>query len=233
MVNESEAMQEEAPFNPIPPLVLAIFAAMMLVEAAFSLGAMGVFGAQGTAWRINAIEEYAFAPKVLELLGQGYGDGALLLRLLAYPFIHADFTHGLFGAVLWLALGKFASEAYRPWAVGLIFLLSAVGGALAYGVYGLWMGENIPLIGAYPADFGMVGAFTYLTWLRLGQEGGGRLQAFAMIAVLMGLQLVFSLLFGVHPTWISDVAGFLIGGLVAILVAPGGWAALVARLRRR
>ncbi len=31
----------------------------------------------------------------------------------------------------------------------------------------------------------------------------------------------------------ADVAGFVWGGLAAILVAPGGWAAFVARLRVR
>lgn len=230
---KATSMQDEAPFHPIPPLVLAIFGAMMLAELAFSLGALGVFGMQGTAWRVNAIEDFAFAPRALEMVMRGNYDPALLLRFIAYPFVHAEFTHGLFGAVLWLALGKFAAEAYRPWAVAIIFLASAIGGAICYGFYGLWIGSNIPLIGAYPADFGMVGAFTYLTWLRLGEEGSNRMQAFAMIGVLLGLELVFSLLFGANPTWPAEVSAFLIGSAVAVLVAPGGWRGFLARLRAR
>lgn len=226
-------MQSESPVNPIPPLVLVIFAAIMLIEAAFSLGAMGVFGAQATAWRSLAIQDYAFAPRALELLMNGYSDPALWLRLISYPFVHGSFTHAIFAGVLWIALGKFVSDYYRPWAVAVITAVTIVGAALVYGFYGIWRNGNVPMVGFYPADFGMIGAFTYITWLRLGREGGNQVQAFAMIGMLMGLQVVYSVLFGENPTWVADITGFVLGGATAILVAPGGWQALVARLRRR
>jgi membrane associated rhomboid family serine protease len=90
-----------------------------------------------------------------------------------------------------------------------------------------------PLFGAYPAVYGLIGAFTYLLWLRLGQAGENRLQAFRLIGMLLAIQLVFGALFGSSPQWLGDVGGFLAGGATAVLVAPGGFAALRARLRSR
>lgn len=226
-------MNDESPINPIPPLVLVLFGALVVIEAAFSLGAMGVFGGQGTAWRVSGIDGYVFAPRALELALNGYGSFDVYKRFITYPFVHASFTHAAFAAVLWLALGKFASEMYRPWAVATIALVSTVAAAVAYGVYGMYMRVNVPLLGFYPTDFGMIGAFTYVSWTQLGREGGNRFQAFAMISVLMGLQVVYSVLFGENPTWVADIAGFIFGGLTAILVAPGGWRMFLDRLRER
>lgn len=227
-------MQEhQSPINPIPPLVLIVFGVVLAIEAAFSLGELNILGGSAAAWRVQAIQDYAYAPEALRLIMNGNNDPSLWLRLIAYPFVHASFTHAVFASILWLALGKFASEFYRPWAVATIFIASTLMGALAYGVYGIWMKTNVPLLGFYPSDFGMIGAFTYLSWVRLGHEGNNRFQAFAMISVLMGLQVVYSVLFGSNPTWVADIAGFVTGGVAAILVAPGGWRRFLELLRKR
>jgi hypothetical protein len=63
--------------------------------------------------------------------------------------------------------------------------------------------------------------------------GENRLGAFRLIGVLLALQLVFGALFGSNPQWVGDVAGFLAGGATAVLAAPGGLAALRARMRAR
>jgi membrane associated rhomboid family serine protease len=68
-------------------------------------------------------------------------------------------------------------------------------------------------------------------WLRLGQLGANQARAFTLIGVLMGLQLVFGLLFGAAPTWVADVAGFVAGFAASVPLSPGGWARLRARLR--
>jgi hypothetical protein len=65
------------------------------------------------------------------------------------------------------------------------------------------------------------------------QTGGPRIAAFRMIGFLLAAQLVFAAIFGGQPTWIADVAGFAAGGVAAVLVAPGGWRAFVARIRAR
>ena len=57
--------------------------------------------------------------------------------------------------------------------------------------------------------------------------------AFRLIGVLLGLQLVFSLLFGNNPTWVAELGGFVVGFLISIPLAPGGAQRMLERLRQR
>ena len=59
------------------------------------------------------------------------------------------------------------------------------------------------------------------------------MRAFSLIGFLMGIQLVFGLLFGGTPVWIAELAGFAAGFGVCIVVMPGGFARLRDRLRDR
>jgi len=225
-------MSSEMPVNPLPPVVIALFAVIVLVEAVFSLAAQGLIGgAQGVGWRINAVQDYAFSPAVWEqVVSRGDWSFDVIKRFVTYPFIHANFSHALFGAALLLALGKFVGDVFHPLAVLALFVLSSIAGAVVFGVL---VTENLPLIGVYPAVYGLIGAFTYLMWLRLGQMGQNQYRAFMLIGFLMGIQLLFGLLFGGDKSWIADVAGFVAGLLLSPLVAPGGAAAFLRRVRQR
>lgn len=225
-------MSSENPLNPLPPVVIAIAVGMITVEAALEMSASGLIGGrQGIGWRIAALEQYAFAPAVSELLFErGIWSLDLLKRFVTYPFVHGGFTHAAFGVVLLLALGKYVGEIIGSLAVLLIFILASIFGALVYGAVTV---ENVPLYGAYPPAYGMIGAFTYLTWLRARHMGQSQLAAFRLIGILLGLQLAYSILFGSNPQWRADVAGFVAGFALAPLLAPGGWMALLMRLRQR
>ena len=85
---------------------------------------------------------------------------------------------------------------------------------------------------AEPHHQGLIGGFTYLLWLRLGQLGAQQVRAFSLIGMLLGVQLVFGLIFGGSLDWVADLAGFVTGFLLSIVLVPGGWARLLARLRR-
>lgn len=224
-------MQDDpSPLNPVPPFALVLFLVILGIEAAFSLGARGLVGGPGAVgWRLAASEEYGFHPEILRwMIETGHYPMIHLRRLVTYAFVHGSFTHALFAGVLILAMGKFLAEVFRHWAVLTLFLVATVAGALAYG---LMPGQQPWLIGALPGVYGLIGGFTYVLWLRLGQVGANQARAFTLIGVLMGLQLVFALLFGAAPTWVADVAGFVAGFAASVPLIPGGWARLRARLR--
>ena len=225
-------MSSEMPVNPLPPVVIALFAVIVLIEAVLSLSAQGMIGgAQGVGWRINAVQDYAFSPAVWEqVVVRGDWSFDVIKRFVTYPFIHANFTHALFGAALLLALGKFVGDVFHSLSVLAVFVVSSIAGAV---VFGMAVQVNLPLIGVYPAVYGLIGAFTYLMWLRLGQMGQNQYRAFVLIGFLMGIQLLFGLLFGGDKSWIADVAGFGAGLLMSPLVAPGGAAAFLRRVRQR
>jgi membrane associated rhomboid family serine protease len=225
-------MDIEYPLNRIPPVVVILCLTMIGVEIALSLAGNGLLGGQqGIGWRNLAIEGWGFSPAVLDrVIGHGDLSVDILKRFVTYPFVHGNFTHAIFAAVLVLALGKFVGEVFHPLALVLTFFVPGIAGAV---VYGLVLSENVWLIGAYPPVYGLIGGFTYLMWLRLGQMGANQYRAFSLIGFLLAVQLVFGLLFGGSPEWVADVPAFFTGLAIAPLVGPGGWSAFLARIRRR
>jgi membrane associated rhomboid family serine protease len=216
--------------NPLPPVVAALFLLVMGIEIAFYLGARGMVGGPGAVgWRLAAIQSYAFSGEIFDWMWQnGRWPVEHLIRFVTYPFIHASFTHALFVGVFLLAMGKMVGEVFGSLAMLAVFVLSGAGGALAYAVF---LNDPIPLIGGFPAVYGLIGAFTFLLQHSLALVGANQSRAFALIAFLMGIQLLFGLLFGGSRDWVADLAGFATGYGLSHLVAPGGWARIRARIR--
>ncbi|SDI29479.1 Rhomboid family protein [Lutimaribacter saemankumensis] len=219
-----------SPVNPLPPVVTALFLAIMGIEAVFSLGAYGLAGgAQAVGWRVAAIQDYGFSSDVFRwMLENGRYPPEHMMRFLTYAFVHGTFTHALFVGVMLLAMGKFVGEVLAQWAILAVFVVGTVAGALAHGIF---IEAQPWLVGGFPGVYGLIGAFTYLLYVRLVSKGSNGARAFALIGFLMAIKLVFGLLFGADATWLADLAGFFAGFAVTIVLAPGGWARLRARLR--
>ncbi|EAQ05092.1 rhomboid family protein [Pseudooceanicola batsensis HTCC2597] len=223
---------EERALNPIPPLILALFVVSMGVELVFQLGARGLVGGpQAVGWRQAALMDFGFQGQFATYLAEtGQLRPDFLIRFLSYPFVHVSFTQALIAGVMLLALGKFVGEIMAPFAVFLLYVASTIGGALAMWAVG---GETDWLFGGFPPVYGLIGGFTYLLWVRLGAMGASQVQAFRLIAMLAALQLIFGVLFGFTRDWPADLGGFATGFAVSPALAPGGFTALVERLKRR
>lgn len=224
--------ETESPFNPLPPVVMALFLLILVVEIIFSLGARGIVGGPGAiGWRQAALQDYGFNAQVMDWMWQnGIYPAEHLMRFFTFSFVHGSFTHAIFAGAMLLALGKFVGEVFSGWATAAVFIGSA---ALGVFVYGLIVQDPPWVYGAFPGVYGLIGAFTYLLWLKLGQVGARQARAFTLIGFLMGVQLVFALLFGAHYQWLADVAGFAAGFLLSFLVSPGGWHKIRAKLQDR
>lgn len=221
------------PLNPLPPVVWLLALPVMAVELVVNLGGRGLVGGPGAVgWRVQAMERFAFSPDLMRYMMENavYPPGALL-RLISYPLVHGSFSHALFVVVMLLALGKMVGEVFRWWGVVLVVLGAAAVGALVYTVAVPW--ARAPLIGGYPAVYGLIGAFTYLLWVNLAAVGANKYRAFTMIGFLLGAQLVFGLIFGGGMEWVADLAGFATGFALSFLLAPGGFARVRAMLRQR
>ncbi len=221
------------PLNPLPWIVWVLALPMIAMEVVLSLGAAGVVGGpQAIGWRLQAVERFGLFPELLkyqwETGGQPLAD---LARLVTYVGVHGSFTHALFAIVMLLALGKMVGEIFRWWGVLVVFLGAAAVGGAAYGL--LVPGLRTQLIGAYPAVYGLIGAFTFLIWTRLALVGANRLRAFSLIGMLLAVQLVFGLLFGGGWDWVADIAGFTTGFLLSFVVSPGGFSRVLQMIRQR
>jgi membrane associated rhomboid family serine protease len=230
-IPDNDIPRAPRPVNPLPWSVVLLFLAIAAVEIVLSLGARGIIGGPGAVgWRLEAIRSYGFVSAVLHwMMEQGVWPLEQVMRFVTYPFVHGAFTSAAFACVMLLALGKWVGEVAGAWSVLITFFLSSVLGAL---VYGLVTNDAYPLIGAFPGIYGLIGVFTWLLWVRLKASGDNEFRAFTLIGVLMGIQLVFGLLFGAANTWVADITGAVAGFLAAPLLVPGGWSAFLRRMRR-
>lgn len=221
----------QSPINPLPPVVVALFLLIIGVELAFALGARGMVGGpEAIGWRIMALQKYAFSGDIFDwMLAKNIWPAEHVIRFLSYLFIHGSLTHAAFAGVMLLALGKMVGEVFSAVSTLAVFVLSGISGAVFYG---LILDNSAPLFGAYPGVYGLIGAFTYLLWTRLGEMGANQARAFSMIGFLIGIQLLFGLLFGGKHDWVADVAGFATGFAMSFFLVPGGWRRILARLRR-
>lgn len=220
------------PLNPLPPVVAALALVIFGIEVILAGAGRGLLGgAGGVGWRQTAMQNYAFFGEILDVMvARGTWPPEHVIRFATYPFVHYGFTHALFVLVFLLALGKLVGEVMGTAAFLAVFFGSAVAGAL---VYGLALNDPMPLTGGFPAVYGLIGAFTFILWVNLGRVGASQYRAFTLIGVLLGIQLVFGLLFGAGNEWVAEVAGFVTGFALSFVVSPGGWTRLREKLRQR
>lgn len=221
-----------SPFNPVPPVVWLVLLPTVAMELVLGLGSTGFSGDPAAiGWRGQAVERFALSSEMLPyMLETRRWMPDYLMRFVTYSFVHASSMHALMAGVFILALGKFVAEIFRPWAFLAVFFGAAIGGA---AVYSLVPGIRGTLLGGYPAAYGLIGAFTFVLWARLGAENANRARAFTLIGFLLAVQLVFGLLFGGGPDWIADMAGFGVGFGLSFAMVPGGPAQLLRRIRQR
>lgn len=221
----------EAPINPLPPVVWALVVPMAMAELMFNMGARGLIGGAGAVgWRLAAIQDFAFSAEALRwMVETGRYPVELLWRFVTYPFVHAQLSQAVFAIVFILALGKMVGEIFRAWAVLAVFFGSSIFGAIMYTVL---VPNPIPLVGAFPGAYGLIGAYSFLLWVTLGARGLNQASAFTLIGFLMGLQLLFGALFGGSPDWVAELFGFVAGFALSFVVSPGGWSRLMAKMRR-
>jgi len=232
MSDDDDYQRPESPINALPPVIIALALLIIGIEVVFQLASAGIIGGpRGVGWRLAAVEEYGFSAAVLDrVLVNGDYSFDMLKRFVTYPFINTQLTSVAFCAALTLALGKFTAEYYGGLKVLFVYLLTSVVGAI---VYGLLVDGRYPLLGGFTPVYGLIGAYTYALWLRLGQAGERQIMAFRLIGFLLALQLVFGLIFDVGQQWIAELAGFATGFVICTILAPGGWATMLARMRTR
>ncbi|MEM1076417.1 MAG: rhomboid family intramembrane serine protease [Pseudomonadota bacterium] len=234
IVKEARDMNDPhdpAPVNPLPPVVVVLFFVIAIPEAAFSLGARGLIGgADAVGWRLSAVQSYGFNGDIVDwMIANWRFPPEHVVRCVTYLFVNSSFTASLFAIVLMLALGKLVGESMGQLAVIILFLGGGAFGAL---VFALLLNDPSWLVGGMPGVFALIGGYSFLLWQSLAVRGQQQLQAFNLIAILMGLQLIWGVFFGATTLWVADLAGFAFGFSASIMLMPGGLARVLYYLRR-
>lgn len=222
----------QPPVNPLPPVVILLFLAIAGVEAGLVLGEANLIGGPGAiGWRLALIREYGFNGAIFDqMLAAGVWPLEHVIRIVTYPFIHLGFTHAVFAMVLLLALGKMVAEALGQ---GIMLALFVISGVVGAAVYALLLNDPAWLVGSYPNVYGLIGGYSFVMWRHLDGQGASQYRAFSLIAMLMGLQLLWGAFFETGLLWVAELAGFFCGFGLCFLLAPGEWARLRARLQKR
>lgn len=217
--------------NALPPAVVALALAIFSVEAILFLGGHGLVGGpDAIGWRTAAVQDWSVFPPLVQWLVSTSGwTSPEMVRFVSYPFVHWNFTHAIFVIVFLLSLGKLVGDVFGNFAVLAIFFVSAIAGAAAFSM----TGAASPLVGGYPAVYGLIGAYTFVLWVGYGQRGENQYRAFTLIGFLLGIQLIFGLIYGSNRDWVAELAGFGTGMLITPLLSPGALRRLLAHMRQR
>lgn len=219
------------PFNPMPPVVWVLFLILMGIEIVFTLGEQGITGgARSVGWRLGAISNYGFSGVAFDwMIKNGQTPFEYFIRCFSYMFLHGSFTAAIFSGVILLAMGKLVGEVMGQLAVIILFVFSGVFGVVIFGL----LTDQAWLIGAYPSVYGLIGAYTFLLWQRVAGQGMQQLTAFHLIGFLMGIQLIFGIFFVTGQDWVAELAGFVCGFALSVIVMPGGIARLRTAIQRK
>ena len=217
-------------FNPMPPVVLALFAVIGVVELWFTLGPYFVIETDTIDWRMQAIERFGVNPQVVSwMIENNHYPLEDLARFVSFSFIHSSMFSTAVSCALFLAMGKIVGSVFPSIALLVFFIGSSLVGAMIFSFaapYGGW------LFGSFTGIYGLIGAYTFMMWLTLRVHKAPQGQAFHLIAFLMGIQLLFGMIFGGNSTWIADFLGFLTGFFLSFFFIPGGLSHVLEMFRK-
>ncbi len=227
------------PFNPLPGVIILLACLVGGIELVFQLAEAGFIGGpRAIGWRVAAVQQFAFSDQVFDWMRMnGIYTAHNMVRFISYSFIHQSLMHAVFALVFILAIGKFVAEIMHPLAVLFIFLASA---AISAFVYSVLLDDHTMLMGAFPAIYGLLGAYTWLQVTKLTSEGENGLRAFSLVFALLAITLVFLLIswllqsarLGGIGIWLTQLIGFVVGFLLSVVLAPDGRHRVQTALRR-
>jgi membrane associated rhomboid family serine protease len=209
-----------------PPAIWALAAAFAAVEAALSLGDMGVLPRDLRVW---AYAQFAFFDPFFDAALRGEAVPAQFRwSFLSHAFLHGGPLHMAMNTAVFLALGAHLSRAAGSAWTAALFVVTAAGGAAGFGLLADTGGRFVPMVGASGALFGFLGVMKGWEWRFLRANGlplrrfWGTLIGLVLINVILAFGLSAD---GAGVAWEAHLGGFATGWLAAWALRPrdGMW----------
>jgi rhomboid protease GluP len=192
-------------FQPPPRGLILLAGFIALIEIVLSLADAG-FLADGTL-RSRVYIVGAFWTALLHGAEPLFGLQPLTM-FVTHALLHGGFLHMAMNLAILLGLGRFAADRYGPGVVLPVFLASAIGGGIAFG---LLSDGAYPMVGASGAVFGFLGVWVVWDWYRHRAVGASTRPIWVRVAVLAALNLVFFIGLEGMVAWEAHLGGFLVG----------------------
>jgi membrane associated rhomboid family serine protease len=205
--------------RPSPPAVIwALAGTFVFFEGLFVLSESQLVDFGDLRWEIY--KKLAFFDLYFDrAVAGGAVPAEFWTSFLTHAFLHGGMFHLLMNGAIFLALGGLIANAVGTVRFLVLFIVTAMGGAL---IFGLLASAQGPLVGASGVIFGLIGALKYweLRWIR--QTGAPMAKFWRTLIVLAALNAV---LFYLYPgegslAWEAHLGGFIAGFIIAPVIAP-------------
>ena len=172
----------------------------------------------GLEWRSTAFLLFAFFPIEFSTPYKELFFGQNLTMFFSYAFLHGNFFHMVINVAIFFALGKQIEEQFGLINLVLIFISTAIAGAVAYQLFA--SGSSVPMVGA---SGGVFGFFGFLKGRELIYCISNRLSILPFVNLVFGLVILHIILILLYPTIIPFQIGWHghLGGFVFGLVLSG------------
>lgn len=210
----SEMHQSPRPPGPPPPpaVIWALALVMIAFEAAFELGEAGIFFPAdlrfvvyyvGAFWDLYFEEMRAGRPVPIEFW----------TSFVTHAFLHGGLLHLVMNGVVLLGLGGMLANVLGTVRFLILFVVTAVAGAL---VFALITDINGPLVGASGAIFGFFGIFKRWEWRYIRAYNAPQRRFWGTIGGLVAINLILFFAFpgGGQLAWEAHLGGFVAGFLL-------------------
>ena len=209
MQNTPIRNKHEPFFNDVPPGVLAVGSLLVLIEILLQI--------LGLEWRSAAYLLFAFFPIEFNTPYKELFFGQNFTMFFSYSLLHGNFFHMIVNVAILFALGKQIEEQVGMINFILIFVSTAVIGAVTYQILA---SENpAPMVGA---SGGVFGFFGFLKGKELFFRLKNNLTILPFLNLVFGLVVLHIVLILLHPSiipfeigWHGHLGGFVFGVLLA------------------
>ena len=196
-----------------PGFLWTLVGIMVAIELVLSLSDAGYIGATGLRWQAYALGAF-WQPVFAGTIPPAW-PGQTVAMFLTHAFLHGGLMHLALNSVILLSLGKFVTSRVGPARTLAVLCLSAVGGALLFGLLAF---TNAPMIGASGAVFGLVGLWQADEYYLRRRHGLTLKPVFTAILGLAAANVAFFVMLSGGLAWEAHLGGWLAGGLAGLVL---------------
>lgn len=189
--------------------LIAVNVGIELVLAAADAGLVG-----SPRWRAIAYQNGAFWAGLLHGWRPNYAAQPWLM-FLSYSVLHGGLVHLAGNMLILWGLGRTLCLRLGTAGFLAVYILSAAGGALCFG---LLSHSPQPMVGASGALFGLAGTWQYWRWSRRRRAGRSLWPVWQAVIGLAVLNAVVWALLGGLLAWQTHLGGFITGWIVAAAI---------------
>lgn len=204
-----------------PPAIWAFAIVFVLIELLLFASDEGLLPRGLRRW---AYENFAFYAIFFKAAQSGQAVPLWhFSSFVTHAFLHGGFLHLLMNTAIFLALGAHLSRAVGVGATVLLFLGTAVGGALVFGLLTSADQQFVPMVGASGGIFGMLGAMKRWEWRHISRLGLPKRRFWTTVLAFAAINLVLSVGTGVSGggvAWEAHLGGFVAGWLAGGFLTP-------------